>query len=85
MVLPQTAAASYLRTMRDSTIFAVAMLLKVKVGKAADIPHSLHKDSILAYKLQDAVCAVGQGEEEHKGGEQDAGHLLHKLAGLRTI
>ena len=85
MLLSPKAAGPYLRTVRHSSILAVAMLLKVKVREAADVTNPIYKDGVVSHKLQDGICAVGQGEVEHKGGEQDTGHLLHKLAGLRTM
>ena len=58
------------------------MLLKVKVGQAADVAHPFHKDSVVAHKVQDGLSTVGQGEIQHKGSQQYAGHLLHKLGSL---
>ena len=72
----------HLGAVRQGPILAVTMLLKVKVGQAADVPHSLHKDSIVTHKVQDGMCAVRQGEVEHEGGQHYACHLLHKQAGL---
>ena len=73
-----------LGAVRDSPIFAVAMLLKVEVSQAADVPHALHKDCVVTHKVQDGVGAVGQGEVQHKRGQQYAGHLLHEQARLHT-
>ena len=60
------------------------MLLKIKVGQAADVAHPLHKDGVVAHKGQDGLGAGGQREVQHKGSQQDAGHLLHKLGSLCT-
>lgn len=81
---PQSSGDAYLRAVRDCAILAVAMLLKVKVGQAANVAHALHKDSVVTYKLQDGLSAVGQGVVQHKRGQQYAGHLLYKLRGLHT-
>ena len=72
----------HLGAMRQGPILAVTMLLKVKVGQAADVPHSLHKDSVVTHKVQDGMCAVRQGEAEHEGGQHYTCHLLQKQAGL---
>lgn len=73
----------HLWTVRLSAIFAVAMPLKIKVGQAADVTHTFYEDSVIPHKLQDGVCAVGQGEVQHKRRQQNASHLLHKQAGLQ--
>lgn len=80
----QPGYGDYLGAMCNCAILAVTMLLKVKVGQAADVPDALHEHSVVAHKLQDGVCAVGQGEIQHKGGQQNTGHLLQEQAGLHT-
>ena len=76
--------AAYLGAVGGSPILAVAMLLEVKVGQAADVADPLHKHCVVTHKLQDGISAVGQGEVQHKGREQNAGHLLNELTGLRS-
>ena len=68
--------------MRHRAVLAVPMFLKIKVGQAADVAHSFHKDSVVAHKVQDGLGAVGQREVQHKGSQQDAGHLLQELGSL---
>ena len=46
--------------MRHRAILAVPMLLKIKVGQAADVANPLHKDSVIAHKVQDGLGTVGQ-------------------------
>ena len=70
--------------MRLGAILAVAVPLKVKIGQAADVTHTFYKHGVLPHKVQDGISAVGQGKVEHKWGQQDAGHLFHKQAGLQV-
>ena len=46
--------------MRDCAVLAVPVLLKIKVGQAADVADPLHKDSVVAHKVQDGLSTVGQ-------------------------
>ena len=52
------------------------MLLKIKGGQAADVPHTIHKHSVVPHKLEYGWGAARQGEVEHKGSENDASHFF---------
>ncbi len=59
------------------------MLLKVKGSQAADVPHTVHKHGVVPHKLEYGWGAAWQGEVEHKGSEDDAGHLFQKQQRLQ--
>ena len=59
------------------------MLLKIKGGQAADVPHTIHKHSVVPHKLEYGWGATRQGEVEHKGSEDDARHFFQKKQRLQ--
>ena len=59
------------------------MLLEIKGGQAANVPHTIHKHSVVPHKLEDGWGASWQGEVEHKGSEDDASHFLQKQQRLQ--